>query len=277
MKRRYDISKLNPKAAVLDLDGTVFRNDGTVSRRTINILNQWKNMGREIVIATGRPPRFVLGKISEQFHCEYYICYNGAEIYHNRQLIHQNLIPGESVRNILKWLRLTYPGSIVSVEAENQLFSNYSLAKFDFKMEYRIVDFQSTKFEHAAKILVDLSNIPDISDIERNLPGDCRLLVTGSSVAEIFLRNISKLTGAQLVLNSIGLELKDTIAFGDDNNDLELISGCGIGVAMGNASAIVKQAADLVTKTNQDDGVAVVLEEILNNNLGMDSVSDLVS
>jgi Cof subfamily protein (haloacid dehalogenase superfamily) len=274
LKQRHDGPKENLKAVVLDLDGTLFHKDQTISQRTIHVLNQWRNMGKEVIIATGRPPRFVFGILPGQLQYRYCICYNGAEIYRNRQLICQNLIPGESVQNILEWLRLTYPGCIISVEAGNQLFTNYSLDKFEPNLDYRIVDFKSMSFENAAKILVDLSSIPDISIIERNLPGNCRMLVTGKSLGEIFLRNISKLTGVQFILNSIGLELKETIAIGDDNNDIELISECGVGVAMGNATAAVKQVADLVTGTNQEDGVAVILEKIIADGLNKDFLTD---
>ena len=67
----------------------------------------------------------------------------------------------------------------------------------------------------------------------------------------------------ELLCEKIGIDLADTIAFGDEQNDLSLIENAGLGVAMGNAVPELKKAADLITCTNQDDGLSVVLEQIL--------------
>ena len=67
----------------------------------------------------------------------------------------------------------------------------------------------------------------------------------------------------QRVLEWEGITLNDTIAFGDDNNDLSLMKTAGCGVAMGNATAEVKAAADHVALTNDEDGVAEFLEKVM--------------
>lgn len=268
MKPKLGEVRHDLKAVVLDLDGTLFRKDKTVSFRTMQALNQWKSLGKEIIIATGRPPRFVFGKVPAELQCGYCVCYNGAEVYHDQQLMYRNLIPGNTVHEILERFSLDYPNCIISVEAENCLFTNSSLEKFDKYLEHEVVDFKIRRFKQAAKILIDITAVQDLSDIYNDLPENCKMVVTGNSLGEIFLKNVSKSAGVQLALDRIGLHLAETIAFGDDNNDRELIAECGIGVAMGNASDEIKQIADIITDTHQEDGIAKILEPIIAQNMG---------
>jgi len=73
---------------------------------------------------------------------------------------------------------------------------------------------------------------------------------------------VGKLIAFKRLAGLLGIKLTEAIAFGDDLNDLDLIRACGIGVAMGNAAPVVKEAADIVAGTNDQDGVAAVLEAI---------------
>ncbi len=277
MKQRPDTGKHEFRAVVLDLDGTLFQKDKTVSERTIQILRQWRQMGKEIIIATGRPPRFVFGRIPERIQYGHSVCYNGAQVYQDRQLIYQSLISGAAVSEILEWLQFQYPGCTLSVEVDDCLFSNCSLEKYGAHIEHQVVDFNSREFKNAAKILVDIREITDISLMDTHLPGNCQMVVTGNAWGEIFLKDVSKLAGVKLVLDSLGFALEEVVAFGDENNDLELIAAAGLGVAMGNATAEVKQVAGLVTATNEEDGIALILEKIVAARLDKNVLTDLVS
>lgn len=68
----------------------------------------------------------------------------------------------------------------------------------------------------------------------------------------------------QAAAKTLGFDRKDIIAFGDETNDLQMLDYAGVGVAMGNAAESVKNVANVVTASNQDDGIAVYLEENLN-------------
>ncbi|EAD7988570.1 Cof-type HAD-IIB family hydrolase, partial [Listeria monocytogenes] len=70
--------------------------------------------------------------------------------------------------------------------------------------------------------------------------------------------------GVQAAAKTLGFDRKDIIAFGDETNDLQMLDYAGVGVAMGNATESVKNVANVVTASNQDDGIAVYLEENLN-------------
>ena len=74
----------------------------------------------------------------------------------------------------------------------------------------------------------------------------------------------SKLDAILHLTQKLDISLKDVLVFGDDINDIEMIQNCGVGVAMANALDLVKDVADRITASNDEDGVAVILEEVLS-------------
>ena len=80
-------------------------------------------------------------------------------------------------------------------------------------------------------------------------------------------KGISKGTSLNQLIQILGIEREEVIAMGDSYNDLEMIEFAGLGVAMGNANDDIKAAADYVTDTNMNDGVAKVVEEFILNEL----------
>ena len=79
---------------------------------------------------------------------------------------------------------------------------------------------------------------------------------------QIMSRNATKWKGVQLVLKTEGISSDEAVYFGDDNDDFDSISNCGLGIAMGNAIERIKAAADRVAPSNEEDGVAVIIETL---------------
>jgi 5-amino-6-(5-phospho-D-ribitylamino)uracil phosphatase len=116
------------------------------------------------------------------------------------------------------------------------------------------------------KIMVDLREFSDHSPLMDTVPPECRLFVTdGGQFCQIAHASVSKLDAMRFVLGRWKLGMENVIAFGDDVVDLDLIEESGIGVAMGNAIPEVKAVADLIAKSNDEDGVAEVLEWLLES------------
>ena len=97
----------------------------------------------------------------------------------------------------------------------------------------------------------------------RASPSSAVILSTNGKLVEVIRSDVSKATGARALLDALGVPMGRALAFGDDENDVPLLSAAGHGVAMGNASRRVRSCADEVGPTNDDDGVAVVLERLL--------------
>jgi Cof subfamily protein (haloacid dehalogenase superfamily) len=194
----------------------------------------------------------------------YFICYNGAEIFNKGKLVYKKYLEAERVKNIIEWIYERYPGTNISVEIDNRLYTNFDICIMEgWHSDYSQVDFNTFEYRDSAKILVDLSKIEDKESIAGALPEESVLVVTDKgTLGQIMHKSVSKLNGIKYLTELFECSLEDIIAFGDDYNDIEMISGCGIGVAMGNAEQQVKETADLVTATNDEDGVAKVLREM---------------
>ncbi|NLU31211.1 MAG: HAD family hydrolase [Clostridiaceae bacterium] len=252
------------KVIVTDLDGTLLRQDKNISDRTLKAMNEVVNRGFRIIVATARPKRAVRGIIPSKFLDYYLICYNGAEIYHGEQLIHSNYLKADAVKDTVRWFMENYPGIRISIEIMDRLYANFDVRLMTgWLPEYTYVDFNDFDFKPTAKILVDLCGIDDLSRIYGILPDDFKMVVTDSgTLGQIAHKDVSKMNAIRALSEILGFKCTDVIAFGDDYNDLDMIRECGMGIAMGNAPEEVKKAAKRVTDTNDNDGVAMELENI---------------
>jgi Cof subfamily protein (haloacid dehalogenase superfamily) len=247
---------------VLDLDGTLLRNDKTVSAKTLEALKNFEKMGKQIVIATARPPRLAGFTLPEELQREFMIFYNGAEIYHNKQKIYSKYISMESVNSIRKFLTDKNNECRVCFEINNRLYSNFDVEGFFGKIEHELIDLSIFELLTTTKILIDTNSIDNIAVFESELPHDCTMIVTDNgSLGQIMAQGVNKLNALKEIIEKLGTSLDRVLFFGDDINDIELIKECGIGVAMGNAASEVKEAADYVTTSNEEDGIAVFLKK----------------
>ncbi|NLW02609.1 MAG: HAD family hydrolase [Clostridiaceae bacterium] len=253
------------KVIVTDLDGTLLRQDKSISDRTLKAMNEIVNKGFKFIVATARPKRAVVGIIPSRFLNYYLICYNGAEVYFGDQLIHSNYLDADTVKDTVLWLMANYPGIRISLEIMNRLYANFDVRMMTgWLPEYTFVDFGDFEFRPTAKILVDLSEVDDPGRINRFLPDDFKMVVTdGGTLGQIAHKDVSKMNAIRSLSNILGFSLDDVTAFGDDYNDMDMIRECGTGIAMGNASEEVKRAAKRVAETNDNDGVAIELERII--------------
>lgn len=253
------------KVIISDLDGTLLRQDKSISDRTLNALNEVVKKGFRFIAATARPKRAVVGIIPDKFLDYYLICYNGAEIYHGDQLIYSNYLEAGAVKETVRWFTANYPGIRISLEIMNRLYANFDIRIMSgWHQQYTRVDFESFEFMPTAKILVDLEGIDDINRIYHFLPEDFHMVVTdGGTLGQIAHKDVSKMNAIRALSKILGFNYTDVIAFGDDYNDLDMIRECGLGIAMGNAPEEVKNAAKKVAETNDHDGVAIELERII--------------
>lgn len=254
------------KMVVMDLDGTLLRSDKSISDRTLKVLNRLNSKGIKLVIATARAKRHVAKLFPFDFENMYIACYNGAEIYHGEKLIYYKYIDEKFAEDFVKRLLGKYPSINVALEISNCLYTCFDINVMkNWDPPYSRVNFFNFKYMPAAKILVDLREIEDISEITDNIPNCCKCIVTdGGTLAQISHADISKLNALKDISGILNIELRDIIAFGDDYNDLEMLVECGRGVAMGNAPDEIKRIVGCCTLTNDEDGVAVEIENILD-------------
>lgn len=245
----------------LDLDGTLLRSDDSISQRTISVLDKCSQAGARIVIATARPPRRVSRLLPPSLLGLPFVCYNGAEVYEAGQKVATFHIAPETAREIVLSVNVMSPDSAVSAEIDDWLYCDRVI---DSPLPYDIVDLMLFINKPVAKLMFDCRYIEDTAPLVLNLPTECVCKFTSrGTLGEVISSHTSKAAGLAILLARWSMSLRDVVAFGDDTPDIEMLHECGMGIAMANAASEVKSAADRLTLSNDEDGVAAVLEEMI--------------
>lgn len=264
------------RAIATDLDGTLLRSDLSVSERTKAAFDRAEDAGLAVVLATGRPPRWIPPVTDQVGHRGLVVCANGASVYDpiRDELIERTDIEAADAASMIDDLREVFPEAIFSVEqgmdygidiAIEQLRPEFARAQPDGT----IAPIESFLDESVTKLICRL---PDRGDDDlpirvQRIVGE-RGLVTHSTqpwFLEISHPSVHKAVTVERLLVDAGIDGDEVLAFGDMPNDIELLRWAGRGVAMGNASPAVRTVADEVTLTNDEDGVAVVVERVLRD------------
>ncbi|MEM7530663.1 MAG: HAD family hydrolase [Chloroflexota bacterium] len=247
----------------LDMDDTLLQSDGTISNRTLKALDQWQTQGNRIVIATGRPHRSIAPSLPEPLLPLPRICYNGAEIRHNDERIYADFIPDEQVGEVTTFIQTQYPGINVGVEVEDDHYCLYPRGG-RLRISYQVVERLDNLGKPAAKILMWPENETDLQPLIDWLPPTVGTFITPKfQLVQIQSGTADKSTALKALVEGWGYSLADVVAMGDDVNDTEMLRVSGFGVAVENALPEVKAAANRVTVSNDEDAVAVIVEELL--------------
>lgn len=269
---------MNYKMIVLDLDGTLTNRDKVITDHTKHMLIEAQKRGTRVVLASGRPTYGVV-PLSEQLQMEkyegYILSFNGGIIMDCRthEVVFQKKLPKEANGRIAELAKregvdlLTYEGpAIITDNAE----CPYA------KLESKINGLRIRQVEDMAAYLN--FQVPKFLMMD---DGDYLALVEGRVKAalgknfsvyrsepyflEILPRGIDKANCLAQLLDQVNIRQEEVIACGDGYNDLSMIQFAGLGVAMENAVLPVRNAADFVTYSNNDEGVAYVVEKFLLN------------
>lgn len=253
------------KLLILDLDGTLLRNDKTVSKENIDELLKFKGKGNKILFATARPPRDAYKYIPADLRDNPIICYNGACIIDNtRNILYGNEISKKDVLTTIN-IAKKWKYNKLCLEINDTLYSNFDTYDFFGNAPANIIELEKLDFNSAYKIII-CNKSPINPEILNNLPTGCKGIITDNeSLCQIMHSKASKWNCVEKLMKQLNISVENTIAIGDDNNDIDMISNCGLGIAMGNANEKVKEIADYVTDTNMNDGIAKFLRIMEQN------------
>lgn len=265
----------NILSVVLDLDGTLLNTQREVSPRNLHAVLDCHKHGIQIIIATARPSRSVRMLLPEallQLGCMIY--YNGAyTVDSSYQTEDHVLIDHETVSDLYDAITARSGEHLVCFEAQDAMFSNRSLASEHFDILGMPSDAPVPTVlsrEEISRLCPSKLLFPNVQNIYTELKSNfshrVKLILTdGSRLVQIMNSSVSKAGALGQVLSRRGLHPEQVMVFGDDYNDLELFDLCGYPVAMGNAINELKIKAARITETNDDDGVAIVLEALLQS------------
>ncbi|MFC3928248.1 Cof-type HAD-IIB family hydrolase [Streptococcus caprae] len=272
------------KAVFFDIDGTLLNDVKQVQRSTQEAIKSLKKQGIYVGLATGRGPAFV-EPFMENLCLDFAVTYNGQYIFTNDKVLYQNQLPKSTIYKLIKFasehkkeISLGTDSGLVGSNIINMGTSSFG------QVVSRLVPTKMAKtvqgsFKHIIrrfrpqnlKRLQELMRRPVFQIVlvataqETNLLAQefPMLTVTRSSPysADLISKNQSKLKGIERVGQYFGFDKSEVMAFGDSENDLEMLAGVGLGVAMGNGRAEVQERAQYTTDTNNNDGISKALAQ----------------
>ena len=264
------MSDWRPRLIVSDLDGTLLRSDETISDGTLAELQRWAGAGVPLVLATGRPPRWMLG-VRDRLGGGTAICCNGAVLLDlgGFTVLEEHPLTPDVLRGITGELRRRQPDTWFAVEYGDQ-FRHEPIYKPRWDVDAPGVaeaTLPEMVAQPVAKLLARHEHLPrdEFVELVTAVVGDTATVTNSSTdaLAEISARGVTKATGLAGVAAARGLGPGDVVYFGDMPNDLAAFDwvreGGGRAVAMAHAHPDVLAAATDVTDTNDADGVAAFL------------------
>lgn len=261
---------------VLDLDGTLTNNKKEITEHTRRVLIEAQERGVKIVLASGRPT-YGIAPIAEKLELKkyggYILSYNGGEItnWQTGELMYENVLDADVLPYLYQCAKehnfaiVTYQGKYVLTEypddeyvlkeailnvMETKKVDNF-LEAIDFPVAKCLIVGEGTRLAVLEKQMYEV--LKDRMGVYRSEPYFLELVPKG----------IDKAQSLAVLLEKIGGTKEEMIAVGDGFNDLSMIQYAGLGVAMANAQEPVRQAADYITLSNEEDGVAAVVEKFM--------------
>ena len=266
---------MTPALIASDVDGTLLDDDEKVTPRTREAVTAAVDSGAQFVLATGRPPRWVRPVVDALGFAPMAVCANGAVIYDpsTDRIVSARTLSADLLGELAEIATRVIPGSGLAVERVGESAHDAATPQFVSSPGYEHAWLNPDNTEVS---LEDLLSAPAVKLLIRKagarssdmafvlakhvgLEGDITYS-TDNGLIEIVPLGISKATGIEELARPQGITAEEVVAFGDMPNDVPMLHWAGLGVAMGNAHPDAMAAADEVTASNTEDGVARVLE-----------------
>ena len=268
------MSSRRPKLIATDLDGTIVPHVNPISKRTIDAFNRAHDLGVEIFFVTGRPPRW-MGEITETFSMGSAICCNGGIIYDLRaeKVLEKFQIPEKDLVTAVNELRRVVPSVTFAVETEDRFHREKAyVPKWDIGQDD--VGVQSIEDIFNKEILKILARVDESLMTADELLAIAQPLLDGvltvthsagsASLLEMSAVGISKGETLAKMAARIGIDAKDCVSFGDNPNDFSMFEWCARSYAMEDGHPDGRKYAKFVAPPCDEDGVAQIIEELLD-------------
>lgn len=258
------------RLVAIDLDGTLLRSDGTVSNRTRRALAAVRAHGMTVVLVSARHPTGLAEVATAAGVRGLAICSNGASVLDldTGSLLRVRSIETDVAIRLVTALRERAPGVLFAVEVRAEIAFEHGFSAWD-----NWEPPEGTRYADALELVAE----PVVRVICRH--EDCALdvlaalvtevvgetasvVIPGAWTVEVSAAGVNKATALAELCHELGIDASEVLAMGDYPNDLPMLAWAGRAVAVANAHPDVLAAADEVTASNDDDGVALVLERL---------------
>lgn len=264
------------KILVLDIDGTLTNSKKEITPRARAALKRAQEKGIKIALASGRPTYGIM-PVAKELELEryggYILSFNGGQIINAQtgEVIYQKTLPLDTPALLYDMSReygtniMTYLDETVITPKKDDRY--VELESRINKMEVReVANFKSFVNFPVTKCLMvgDGDYLAEVEQkVKARLGGRLSVLRSEPFFLEVMPQNIDKAYSLGKLLEHLGLDREQMVACGDGFNDRSMIEFAGLGVAMANAQEPVRSAADHVTASNDEDGVAMVVERFI--------------
>ncbi|MBQ9765109.1 MAG: HAD family hydrolase [Lachnospiraceae bacterium] len=251
-------NSINIKTIVVDLDRTLLHTDKTISSYTVAVLKECKKNAIRIMVATARPLR-TTKSYCDMIGFDAMVVSNGARVICGNQRTEYGICQ-QSATHLLENLN-RHPSLLISLETGDVAYSNRPISDYETIITDDLVGVAKT--EGVLKILVRLDNEETLDVVKEGLTEDLYYTIASGHLIQIMSKSATKWNGIKAMLDISNCSPDETAYFGDDYDDIEPIKMCGIGVAVSNGIDEVKAVADYVAESNDADGVARFIEQMI--------------
>ncbi len=263
------------KIIALDLDGTLTNSEKIITEKTREKLMEFQKNGGKVVLASGRPTMGILPhaqRLRLKEYGGYILSFNGGCVIDckTNSVLFQQKLPLSVIPEIMDIIK-DYPVGINTYEGSDILVGNcvneytelearingMGIHYVDNFAEYVQFDVNKCLLQGDPAVILELEQI--LSEKYKNILG---IFKSEAFFLEIVPKGVDKAMSIDRLLKMIGIRTEECIACGDGFNDISMIRYAGLGVAMSNAKQPVKDAADYITLSNDQDGIAHLLKKI---------------
>ena len=254
------------KALFFDIDGTLVSfSTLQIPQSTIDAITAARQNGVKIFISTGRPTQIMnnIGALQERDLIDGYITMNGSYCYVGDKVIFKNPVAKDNVDALIEQCKTNnYPCIFVGEKEINVCQPNETLKEIFYRF-LRVKEFPIISFEEATSYdsfqLTPFFSLEIEQEVKKVMP-DCEFGRWHPTFVDITAKGNTKQKGMEHILEYFNIDVSETMAFGDGGNDIPMLKYAAIGVAMGNANDEVKDIADYVTTSVDEDGIENALK-----------------
>lgn len=270
------MNSMKYKILVLDLDGTLTNSKKEITPHTLDVLIRAQKSGLKIVLASGRPTYGIV-PLANELQLDkfggYMLSYNGGQIidWRTKELMYENVLNPEVYPYLYQSAKengfeiLSYKDEYIVSENSDHPYIQHEA--FLNKMERVTVDSFLQAIDFPVPKCLVVGEPEPLAQLEiamrQELEGKMNVFRSEPFFLELVPNGIDKACSLSVLLSALQLKPEEMIAIGDGFNDVSMIKFAGLGVAMANAQDAVKKEADYITLSNDEDGVAAIVEKYI--------------
>ena len=248
------------KVVFFDIDGTIWDYTNYIPESTVSAIRALRANGHFAFICSGRCRGYIRDPGLFEIGFDGVVSGCGTMIEHGEEVVFYKELDAGLIRDTIKTVRSF--GMKPLLEGRDYLYMDYEEFKDDpygqkllKEMGNRLKSIKDNEGEWKCSKLSCETGDSDIDACYDIVKDDFDFIVHTSRVVEMVPRGLNKATGMRKVAELLGCSMENTMAFGDGENDIEMIEAAGVGIAMGNGNEHVRKVADYVTASLEDDGI----------------------